>query len=92
MKKFLAIFGLCLFGLTNPAFASSGLGCNVWGPLTYVYVGNSGTSSTILAIINGYVCIVSGPTTSLTPLASVLASGYAGGKQGYLTDTNAAIQ
>lgn len=93
MKKLLFVLALCTFGLTSPSFAASGLGCNVWGPVSYVYFGNnSGTNSTILAIINGYVCIVSGSTTSLTPMVSVLANAEANGKQGYMTDTTAAVQ
>jgi len=92
MKKLFLILGMCLLGLANPGFASSGSGCNVWGPVSYVYIGNSGSTSQVLAIINGYVCIVNGNTSSLTPMAAILSDAEANGKQGYLTDTTAAIQ
>jgi hypothetical protein len=94
MKKFLLISGLCLLGFANPGFASSGSGCGVWGPVSYVWVGGggtSGTNGTVLAIINGYVCIVSGAIDQMAPRAAILATAYAHGMQGNLTDNAAAI-
>ncbi|HEX9625603.1 MAG TPA: hypothetical protein VGA00_01550 [Acidiferrobacterales bacterium] len=92
MKKILLILGVCLAGLTSPAFAASGLGCNVWGPVSTVVISNSGSTSQLLAIINGYACIVSGATSSLTPMVGILATAQANGKQGYLTDNVASLQ
>jgi hypothetical protein len=94
MKKLSLMLSLCLFSFANPSFASSGLGCGVWGPVSYVYVGNnvSGVgTSTILALINGYACFVTGPTSNLTPQVAILSDALANGKSGYLTDTTAAI-
>jgi hypothetical protein len=93
MKKFFFIISsFCLFGFASPSFASSGLGCGVWGPVSYVYIGNSTTgTSTILAIINGYACFVTGATSNLTPQVAILSDAIANGKTGYLTDTTAAI-
>ena len=92
MKKLILISSLCLFGFAGPSFASSGLGCGVWGPVSYVYMGNSTSgTSTILAIINGYACFVTGATSNLTPQVAILSDAIANGKTAYLTDTSAAI-
>lgn len=70
------------------------MGCSVWGPVSYVWVGGGGTSgayTTVLAIINGSVAIVNGSTGRMTPRAAILATAYGNGMKGYLTDNEAAI-
>ena len=94
MKKIILISSLCLFGFASPGFASSGLGCGVWGPVSYVYMGNNAAApgtSTILAIINGSACFVTGATSNLTSQVAILSDAIANGKTAYLTDNTAAI-
>lgn len=68
--------------------APSWAGCGAFGTVSYVFVGNTPTSSGLLAIIDGTACYVSGNQNAVTAAAAIMAqatAGAAAGVKGYLT-------
>lgn len=90
MKKYLLTTVIAL-GLTTSiqtqAAAGYGLGCNVWGPVSYVYAGEGGS---FMAIVNGYACVISGVTDRLmvSAASAILSEALSAGKQAYVGVSN----
>ena len=83
MKKYLLTTIIAL-GLTaslqTQAASSQGQGCNVWGPVSYVYAAEGGS---LMAIVNGYVCIINGVTDRpmVAAASAILSEALAAGKK-----------
>jgi len=92
MKKILVLILAMGFSITSFAAnhtTSSGNGCNAWGPVSFVYVPESGTS---LSLINGSACFVSGLTPDGAHLiASVLSEALTSGKDVNLSVVNGQV-
>ena len=80
MKKHL-ISAVALVALSSSqvyAASGSGLGCGVWGKVSYLY---QSTFSTSLVIINGYACFISGANDSDNAvMSSILSAAEANNK------------
>jgi hypothetical protein len=92
MKKYLvsiiAVFGMAL-SMQASAATGSGMGCNTWGKVSYLYQSAAGAS---LAIVNGYACFISGATArDVSVMSAILSQAEASNKDAIIEITSGGV-
>ena len=93
MKKIAMIAAGVVFSALSSA---SHAGCGEWGPVNYIYASSSTVNGlnfgSILAIVNGTACSISGSGTDMLAAAAVLQSAKSGGFTAYIDgSTNSVV-
>lgn len=90
-KQLISAAAIIGFAFSTQAISASGtgLGCDNWGKVSYLFQSASGTS---LAIINGYACFVSGTTDrDVSVMSAILSQAEASNKDAILQATASGV-